>query len=67
MTTSLRPHWKDNECKGNYRNIGFLQVSDVLNYILYIYIYIYIFMHTYNIYTVYIYIYIIRRNNSPIF
>ena len=71
MTTSLRPHWKDSECKGNYRNIGFLQVSDVL-YLIYAYIIIhtYIYIYTYILYLhgVYIYnIHIIKRNNSPIF
>ena len=65
MTTSLRPHWKDSECKGNYRNIGFLQVSDVL-YLIYTYTYIY----TYYIYTVCIYIYtytLLKETTLPFF
>ena len=70
MTTSLRPHWKDSECKGNYRNIGFLQVSDVL-YLIYAYIIIhtYIYIHTYYIYTVYIYIIytLLKETTLPFF
>jgi hypothetical protein len=67
MTTSLRPHWKDSECKGNYRNIGFLQVSDVL-YLIYTYTYIYI--HIIFTRCVYIYIYtytLLKETTLPFF
>ena len=70
MTTSLRPHWKDSECKGNYRNIGFLQVSDVL-YLIYAYIiihtYIYIYIHIIFTRCIYIIYTLLKETTLPFF